>query len=374
MQVVGEISAAERELRAGAQIAVLDVRAHDDVARWQIEADGAPFLAVPLADLRERGEDTIAELRRDRALRVICSRGNASRDAVIELERLGMSALSVSGGMIAWSALLVAEPITIGSPAATVVQFRREARGCLSYLVVGGSRALVIDPASSTERYIEQASELGARIVAVLDTHVHADHLSGARALADAPGARLHLSRAAVARGVGFADRVEGVDAGTRLLDGPADVRVVALPGHTSDNVGVLIDDRALVAGDSLFAQGVARPDLEVGDEDVTDAARMLFHTLHERVLSLPDPTLVLPCHYPGGRVSGPITTTVGAARRGLKLLSLDEREFVDAVVSDLPPRPANHRSIIEVNLGEDTVSESAQLEIGANSCAAAPL
>ena len=58
MQVVGEISAAERELRAGAQIAVLDVRAHDDVARWQIEADGAPFLAVPLADLRERGEDT----------------------------------------------------------------------------------------------------------------------------------------------------------------------------------------------------------------------------------------------------------------------------------------------------------------------------
>src|SRR5205823_3381028 len=100
-----------------------------------------------------------------------------------------------------------------------------------------------------------------------------------------------------------------------RLPLGAADVRVVALPGHTSDMTGLLVDGAALVGGDSLFADAVARPDLEAGDTGADAAARELFQTLHAHVLSLPPSTRILPCHYPGGRRDEPIAPTLAEVR-----------------------------------------------------------
>ena len=110
----------------------------------------------------------------------------------------------------------------------------------------------------------------------MLDTHVHADHVSGARELARRAGAVLHLSHPALARGVRYAAGVEGVGDGDALALGREAVHVVALPGHTTDMIGVRIGDEALIGGDSLFLDSVARPDLEAGDEGSAMAARQL--------------------------------------------------------------------------------------------------
>src|SRR5262249_49717396 len=159
--------------------------------------------------------------------------------------------------------------------------------------------------------YLAAAARRGATITRVFDTHVHADHLSGARELAGRTGAALHMSDRAPARGLRDPERFATLGDGNLIALGGAEVTVLALPGHTSDMTGLLVDGRALIGGDSLFADSVARPDLEEGDAGASDAARRLWVTLHERVLALPGDTLLLPCHYPGGRQEGPIAPTL---------------------------------------------------------------
>jgi len=354
----------EDEIRAGVALTLVDVRSPDDFAGWRIDAGNGRLVNLAADDAAAHAGEL------DAPVRVICNRGNTSARAASALAKAGVEARSVIGGMVAWSRLLEAAPVEIGTDT-RVVQFRREARGCLSYLVARDGRALVVDPAPDVQCYLDEAARLGAGIVAVLDTHIHADHVSGARELADRTGARLHLSAAALARGVTFDDRVEAVADGTRIELGGADLRVVALPGHTTDNVGVLVDGRALIAGDSLFADAVARPDLEAGDEGAAGAAATLYRTLHERVATLPAQTLLLPCHYPGGRLEAAVVTPVGEAIERVASLKLDAGGFARAVIAAMPPRPANHLAIIAANLGEDEHPDAGSLEVGANNCAA---
>lgn len=364
----------ESEIVRREDIAIVDVRPTVDVDRWKIDANGLPFLNLPedaIAADPERAKSMIAGIARNGTrVRVICNRGRASLRAAEALSSNGLPAATVGGGMIAWSRLLSPRPVDVGTDT-TVIQFMREARGCLSYLVAADGEALVVDPAPAVEPYIAAARSLGATITRTLDTHVHADHLSGTRAIAEREGAALHLSAAALKRGVQYADRVQPVSDGDRLEVGTADVKVVALPGHTTDNVGVLIDGRALIGGDSLFADSVARPDLEAGDEGAEDAARTLYDTLHERILTLDDDTLLLPCHYPGGRRSDAVAPTLGRVKEAIDLLAYDRETFAEQAIADMPPRPANYLNIIAVNLGAESGPDVGGLEVGANSCAA---
>ena len=364
----------ESEIVRHEDIAIVDVRPAFDVTRWKIDASGLPFLNVPAESIAANVEDaksTIAGVARgETKVRVICNRGRASLRAAEALTDRGLAAATVGGGMIAWSRLLSPRPVDIGTDT-TVIQFMREARGCLSYLVEADGEALVVDPAPTIEPYIAAARSLGASITRTLDTHVHADHLSGIRALADREGATLHLGAAALARGVQFAERVQPLGDGDRVALGTADLKVLTLPGHTSDNVGVLVDGRALIAGDSLFADSVARPDLEAGDEGADEAARALHKTLHERILTLDDDMILLPCHYPGGRRESALAPTIAQAKEKVDLLRLDRDAFAAESVAEMPPRPANYLNIIAVNLGAESGPDVGGLEVGANSCAA---
>jgi len=374
MTEIPQIAADELEdgLRAGGQLALLDVRSADEFDGWTIDSGAAPLVNIPLTQLREDTQGSLAVLAEKRDLVVVCTRGKASDLAVDELQRSGIRARSLEGGILSWGRLLTASTIEIGS-ATEIVQLRRESRGCLSYLVFSGGEALVVDPTPDHARYISEAAERGAHIVAVLDTHVHADHLSGARALAEVTGARLYLSHAALERGLRYGDEVSGVGDGDTLSVGSADVHVIALPGHTSDNIGLLLDERALIGGDSLFTDSVARPDLETGDAGAADAAHQLYRTLRTRILSLPDDNVLLPCHYAGGRRAGPVSATLAEVVESVAVLSLEENDFVDAVLSEMPPRPANYEQIIAVNLGAQNSTDVAALEAGANNCAAGP-
>ena len=302
---------------------------------------------------------------------MICHAGIGSRRVAAALGGAFAEVLSVTRGMIGWSRVLRADAVAVDAPF-EVVQLRREARGCLSYLVIAAGEALVVDPAPDIAPYLEEAAARGARVTRVFDTHIHADHVSGARALAEETGAALHLSAAALPRGLRYASGVETVADGDLLPLGGEDVRVVALPGHTTDMTGLLVGEAALIGGDSLFTDSVARPDLEAGDAHADEAARDLFDTLGGPVAALPDAITLLPCHYAGGRLSGPVAPALGEVRARVGELSLGREAFVERILAQIPPTPSNHLRIIAVNLGEEMpADEVARLEVGVNSCAA---
>lgn len=372
-ETIPEIDAGafEAELRAGRRITVLDVRDADTFAAWHLTAPGATVVNRTEEDVTEDVAGAVAALPGDAPVRVICNVGNMSLRVAGLLAGRVADVRSVHGGMVGWSRVLQPSEVELPGPVA-VTQFRREARGCLSYLLVADGEAMVIDPAPDVQPYLDAAAVRGARIERVFDTHVHADHLSGARGLAQRAGATLHLSRAALARGIRYAGEVEPVTDGDVLPLGGAGVRLVGLPGHTSDMTGVRIGDEALIGGDSVFLDAIARPDLEVGEAGSAAAARELHHTLRDRVGALPDAMLLLPCHYAGGRRDGPLVASLGVVRAAVPELALGEQAFVEQVLADMPPRPANYLAIIGVNLGQDLDADAAsRLEVGANNCAA---
>jgi glyoxylase-like metal-dependent hydrolase (beta-lactamase superfamily II)/rhodanese-related sulfurtransferase len=359
----------EREIRATAPVCVLDVRSTEEFDAWHLETDTVPLHQRHWQEVVDDPAAAAALCGPGEALRVICARGVSSQRAVRALVAHGIDAMSVRGGMVGWSRLLRHDPIP-DIPGVRVEQFRREARGCLSYMVSSDGEAVVVDPAPDIQPYLTFAREHQLEITRVLDTHVHADHLSGLRDLQLATGATVHVSRGAIARG--FArDGVSAVDDGTRLAVGSADLQVLALPGHTSDNIGILIAGHALIAGDSLFADSVARPDLEVGDAGARDAAGQLHRTIHERILPLGPDVRLLPCHYPGGRIDAPIAPRLADVRDAVGLLALSEAAFVDQSMAAMPPRPENYLEIIAANLAPTRADDADGLEIGANNCAA---
>lgn len=369
---VPEIDAAdfERELRQHRPLVVLDTRPPEAYAEYHLDAAGADLRNVP-EDLVDADPDAVVEsLPADRPLRIICTSGRSSARVAATLLEHGRDAVSVRGGLVDWSSLLVAGEVDVEGPV-RIVQLRREARGCLSYVIASGGEALVVDPTRDLDAYVDAARGLGAEITRVFDTHVHADHVSGARALARRTGATLHLSAEALRRGVVYP--IQPAVDGDLLLLGAIELRVVALPGHTTDMTGLLIGEAALVGGDSLFADSVARPDLEDGDDGAPAAARVLHRTLSDVIGPLPDDTVLLPCHYPGGRLAGPLAPTLGEVRTVVPELRLDTDAFVDHVVSELPAKPANFLAIISQNLGtsDGRDVDVSTLELGANRCAA---
>lgn len=363
-------STLEREIRAGTASVVLDVRSEEDFAAWHLDTGSVPLRQRHWQQIVDDPAGVAGWQVAGQPIRVICARGISSEKVVRALIDHGIDATSVRGGMIGWSRLLSHDEVP-DVPGVHVEQFRREARGCLSYVVSADGEALVVDPAPDVELYLDFARSKGLTITHVLDTHVHADHLSGLRQLHAATGAATHVSRAAIDRGF-VLDGVEALVDGDRIAVGSADVRVISLPGHTSDNIGVMVSGRALIAGDSLFTDSVARPDLEVGDAGAAGAAGQLYRTVHERILSLDPATRLLPCHYPGGRVDGPIAPTLREVSETVGLLGLSEAQFVEQSITAMPPRPANYLEIIAVNLGSETSGDVAGLEIGANNCAVA--
>jgi glyoxylase-like metal-dependent hydrolase (beta-lactamase superfamily II) len=355
---------AER-LAQGQEITVLDIRAEVDAP---IEGPGATSIHRPAERVLADPAASAAELRGP--VVVVCNRGMTARGVAEVLRAHGVDATVLEGGMRGWLGALQAWQVETGVPGLDVIQVQRPGRGCLSYVLAAGGEALVVDPAPDADFYAGLAEGLGARVTAVLDTHVHADHLSGARSLASRTGAALRLPAASLERGVAFAEAVETIADGEEIALGPLGVRAISLPGHTTDMTGFLVAGRVLIAGDSLFADGIARPDLQrSGPDGALKMGRLLHATLHERVLPLEDDVVLLPCHtHPGVRAEA-IAPRLGEVRATVPELAIaDPGEFAAALIVDMPPRPANYEAVIAVNSG--THPFDPELEAGGNSCA----
>ncbi|MFB6094496.1 MAG: MBL fold metallo-hydrolase [Halanaeroarchaeum sp.] len=363
-------------IEAGESVTILDVRGPEEFAEWYIDGDAVEVENVP-GTVFEGGldEDLLDSLPRDDPLIVVCAKGRSSAEIAGMLRERGIDAKNLANGMEGWARITVAREITRYDGAGRLYQYERPSSGCLAYLLVDGAEAAVFDPLLAfADRYRSDAEAEGATLAYAVDTHVHADHVSGVRALAER-GATGVLSERAAERGVTFADEVETIADGETLRVGAATVEAIATPGHTTGMTSFLIDDEVLLTGDGLFSESLARPDLEAGADGAEAAARRLHESIHERILTRSDDTVIA-----GGHVSetaepaadGTYTATVGELRESMPILSVDAAEFAAEVLADMPPRPANYRTIIAINLGEESVSEDLafSLELGPNNCA----
>ena len=366
-----------QRLDDGESFGVLDTRAPDDVDEWRIDGDSVAFANFPYYQfLDDVPESALDQLPDARPLYTVCAKGLSSKFVADRLTDAGVDdVVAVEDGMEGWETVLDSTELSADTDA-TVVQFYRPSSGCLSYLVVDGDEAVVVDPLHAfAETYVEAAATRGAELVAAADTHVHADHISGVRTLAREHGVTAVVPQAADARGIDYDHGYDTIDDGETIAVGTVSIEAVHTPGHTSGMTSYLVDDAVLLTGDGLFVESVARPDLEDGDDGAPDATRQLYDTLHERVLTLDDWTLVAPGHVSDGAeqaADGSYTDTLGDIADAMPALERERESFVEFVLSDMPPRPDNYEDIIATNLGRRALGDdAAQLERGPNNCAA---
>src|SRR5919198_153059 len=238
-------------------------------------------------------------------------------------------------------------------------QITHDDLGCASYLIgdEDAGVAAVVDPRLDIEEYLALARYVAVRIEHVLETHNHADHASGHGLLAAATGARIHIHRDATPD-----YEHEPFDDGWELRLGRVLVRALHTPGHRPEHTAfVLVDTErgdepwAVLTGDALFVGDLGRPDLAVEKEE---GARAMFHSLHDRLLALPDTCEVWPGHLGGSLCGGPgmdlkVSSTIGYEREHNTLLrEQDEARFVERAIAGLEPQPPNFRAIVELNRG----------------------
>jgi glyoxylase-like metal-dependent hydrolase (beta-lactamase superfamily II) len=340
---------------------LLDVRDVDEVAEWQIPG----IHNIPLDTLDERIED----VPRDEHLVVICAKGTRARQGAEILARHGLASGVLEGGMGAWASTY--DTVEGEFAGATVVQIRRRGKGCLSYVIGAGTRAVVIDPSRELGQYLDVARKHGWTITHVLDTHLHADHLSGARELAAESGAALWLNPADHFR-FHYEPLVDGKS--IELKPG-VDLRIssVSVPGHTEGSTMYQLDEQAIFTGDTLFLESVGRPDLA---DEAEAFAHHLYESLHQRVLPLSGEITVFPAHFgPSVEVHAHefVARDLESLRHELAALALDEDDFVAWAVANVKDRPGNYKEIVRINAGEvDLDAKGVDLETGPNRCAIA--
>ena len=352
---------------------ILDIRNKDEFAASRVEGSRpVPTRNVPVYRVMEELEEEAARTLPDAV--VVCGQGNGSELVAEELEALGVRTRSLEGGTDAWNRLLVPVEIT-GLPGdVRVWQLQRPAKACLSYLVgVPGQNAIVVDPARQTQAYLDLAREHGMTVTHVVDTHVHADHVSGGPALAAELGVEYHLPPEDAGGVVPFPNHP--LEDGDQLDLGSAQVRVMSmhLPGHTPGTIALLVSDEVLLVGDTVFVRGLGRPDLTGQAEQL---AEDLFRSVHERLRPLDPRTVIAPAHWTTSdeiNADGLVVTTLEDVFDATLLNEEAMSAFVEAIVTSLPSAPDFYDTIRQINAGQLSPSEDEVdvLDVGRNQCAA---
>lgn len=381
-----------RHLNEGSRLSILDVRNQDEFDAWKIEGKGPiQTLNIPyfdLLDLEEEDEEIAAavaravpdrlkdSLPRSGPILAVCAKGDTSAHVAEGLRRLGYQAFNLEGGMAAWGDHYEMRAVE-EAQRLTILQISRPARGCLSYLLASGGEAMVVDAARHIEVYTRIAAERGWRITTVFDTHLQADHLSGGVALARALGVDYWLHPY---DSIHPDDLLPATFSFRYLKDemaftlGEASVRALHLPGHTLGMVNPLIDGHYLLTSDTLFIDSVGRPDLGGRAKTWTP---LLYRSL-QRLLTLPDDTIVLPAHFSHMQEAddqGCYCASIGTLRshnEGLHVLGQGLEAFTAYILDHLPEHPPTYDDIRRVNTGLIEVDEAkaSELELGRNQCA----
>jgi glyoxylase-like metal-dependent hydrolase (beta-lactamase superfamily II) len=383
----------KRYLDRREKLFVLDVRNHDEYKTWKIESAGQlPTLNIPYFEMLEQGgkddivdsvvayaeQSLVRALPNDKPVAVVCAKGGTSALVAEGLRKLGYSAINLQGGMNAWGDFYEFKAV-IESQVLSVYQVSRPARGCLSYVIVSHGTAMVIDPLRHIQKYLDFAREKGFSIKLVLDTHGHADHISGGRTLADKVEAPYYLHPY---------DGIHPLDVlpaqiyydflrdGQEFSLGNSKMKTLHIPGHTLGNVAFSLDEKYLFTGDSIFMESIARPDL--GGHGETWAP--LHYRSLQKLSRLSESVMVLPGHFSSPREAnaqglyGERLGELYKKNEGLRMVQKGEREFVSYILSSLPTFPPQYVEIKRVNAGLILSDEekASELELGKNICALA--
>ncbi|WP_112180591.1 MULTISPECIES: MBL fold metallo-hydrolase [Paraliobacillus] len=354
------------------ELFILDVRTEEAFKDWKIEGENFTYLNIPYFDLIDGVEGIEDQLPKDKAILVVCAKEGSSVMVAEMLANAGLTASYLKGGMKAWSEHLEAIKVSDLKDGGELYQFVRIGKGCLSYMVISGKEAVVIDPVRMTDIFTDFATEKGVKITQVLDTHLHADHISGGRAIAEQTGATYWLPPKD-ATDVTF--DYKGLVDGEVITIGATKIAIQALytPGHTIGSTSFIIDKHYLLTGDILFIDSIGRPDLAGMAEDWV---RDLRESLYERYKELSDDLIVLPAHFmiiDELNTDGTVAARLGdlfASNHGLNIEN--ENAFRKMVTENLPPQPNAYHEIRETNMGKVTPDNEKQreMEIGPNRCA----
>ncbi|MFG6147043.1 MBL fold metallo-hydrolase [Halobacillus sp. B23F22_1] len=351
---------------------ILDVRNEDAFQDWKIEGKSLTYLNIPYFDLLDGVEEILDQLPNDQDVIVVCAKEGSSVMVAEMISEEGRNVLYLQGGMKAWSEYL--EPVKLADlkDGGELFQFVRIGKGCLSYMVISNGEAAIIDAARMTKIYTRFAEEKGAKITHAFDTHLHADHISGGRKLAEQTGSTYWLPPKDAGE-VTF--NYAPLEDNKAVKVGKAEIAIHALysPGHTIGSTSFVIDDQYLLSGDILFIDSIGRPDLAGKAEDWVNDLR---ETLYFRYNELSDELIVLPAHFMSmdelneDGTAAEKLGTLFSNNHGLNIE--DETEFRKIVTEDLPPQPNAYQEIRETNMGKIYPDEEEQreMEIGPNRCA----
>lgn len=370
---------------------VIDVRNREAFETWKLESRRElVMINVPYFEIiEEGGEDDMVDavvsyarqhwvdtLPKDALIVVVCAKEGTSDLVAQGLRRLGYRAVILQGGMGTWGDYYDIRPVVAGEEL-SIFQINRPARGCLSYMVASDGQAVVIDPLRHSDVYVDLAREQGLDIVRVLDTHGHADHISGGPSLARELNIPYHLHPY---------DAIHPLDVlpaevvyeplwdQQQFQFGRATIRGLHVPGHTLGNMVFVVNDGYVFTGDTIFIESIARPDL--GGRGETWAP--IHYESLTSLLELPEHALILPGHFSAPSEAddeGLYARTLGelkVSNEGLKQLSQGKDGFVRYILSNLPVFPEQYIDIKRVNAGllKPDEEEAAELELGRNICA----
>ncbi|MED0867371.1 MBL fold metallo-hydrolase [Bacillus safensis] len=351
---------------------LLDVRNQADVQDWKIEGEAIVDLNVPYFDLLDGVENLLQHIPSDREVLVVCAKEGSSILVAEMLSEAGVLVHYLQGGMKAWSEHL--EPVKIGdlSGGGELYQFVRMGKGCLSYMIVSNGEAAVVDAARMTEIYIDFAKKHDVSVTHVLDTHLHADHISGGKKMAEQTGATYWLPPKD-AEEVTF--EYERLEEGQRITIGAAsiDIQPIYSPGHTIGSTSFIVDNQYLLSGDILFIDSIGRPDLAGMAEDWVDDLR---ETLYERYMAFSKEYIVLPAHFmtiEEMNEDGSVWKELGSLLKENHGLHIeDQHVFRKMVTEGLPAQPHAFQEIRQANMGKlnPDVEEQREMEMGPNRCA----
>jgi len=365
-----------RRLDQGDAVQVLDIRAPERLANGRVtlgerlafrNLKGSALYALP--DLDTLGLDTGAPIA------VICGHGNSSQRATLFLRERGVTAFSVTGGMAAWERVVVPRRLPPPPGLSHLVQVDRIGKGALAYVLASDGEAVLIDPARHLDPYDALFRDLGVTPRAVVDTHAHADYVSGASAAARRWGIPYFL-HAADARspfdGTPARLDVRTVGDGDVIAFGRTTLRVEHTPGHTLGSITLVGAGGVAFTGDFVFVKSVGRPDL---GGRAAEWGPMLWTSLERARREWPADRLVLPAHYAAEDERGRdrnVSAPLAEIRRTNPAFQIQDADDFARWLARTPPPPESYRTIKLANLGLLDLSDADAdvLEAGANQCA----
>jgi len=364
-----QITAKELARNNDKSILILDIRESDKFKDWNIK--GSQNIDV-YKDIWNGNLDTVKQklsnLPKDKKIVTVCNAGVTSQKASELLGSLGYNTLVLEKGMMGWNTLHQSVDV-INENDLLLKQIIRTGKGCLSYLIASNStkECFIVDPSQFIDEYTATAKELGLTIKGVIETHVHADHLSGAKSLADITKTKYYISGKDLKAKIDFVDLRDNDE----IEVGENKIKVIETPGHTNGSVCFLVNDKALLTGDTLFLDGVGRPDLGRNREEVGNGAKILYSTLN-KLKTMDGNLAILPTHFTQYD-KAPISEKLNSLLENNKPLKInDENEFVDYILNNLPMSPPNYEQIKNANLNliQIPIQEGEKLEFGPNRCA----